>query len=197
MVLTKEKVHHISINDKNSIVQQLATKAIEYNTNPPFVFVVNFVIPLGSFVIYFTSDRDEPSVGDSKFDALMNRFLTGSDEFRNDRLKLIPSVTDGSWIVKNACGSKPAILGRKIPMAYYRGNHHFEVVVDVTQNPMARSVCGLVAEQLKHLSICLAFVLEGRNSNELPERILGAIQFSRLDLMQCRPLERASKSDLQ
>ena len=101
-------------------------------------------------------------------------------------------------MVKRACGTTPAIIGRKIPISYYRGANYFEVsetahalliihlimqiVVDITKNSAANSICRLVIDQVAHLSVCLAFVIEARSNEELPEQILGAIEFSRINL---------------
>ena len=35
-------------------------------------------------------------------------------------LKLIPSVPQGSWIIKQAVGGTPVLLGNKIHTTYYR-----------------------------------------------------------------------------
>jgi len=39
---------------------------------------------------------------------------------RDNMLKLIPSVPQGSWIIKQAVGSTPVLLGNKIHTTYYR-----------------------------------------------------------------------------
>ena len=116
-------------------------------------------------------------------------------------------VREGSWVVKNACGTTPAIIGRKLPLSYYHGNTYFEVRkiknesffahclqvdIDITKNRTANSICRLVIDQVAHLSICLAFVLEARNNEELPEQILGAIEFSRINLSNCVQFSKLS-----
>lgn len=39
---------------------------------------------------------------------------------RDNMLKLIPSVPQGSWIIKQAVGSTPVLLGNKIHTSYHR-----------------------------------------------------------------------------
>ena len=39
---------------------------------------------------------------------------------RHNMLKLIPSVPQGSWIIKQAVGSTPVLLGNKIGTTYHR-----------------------------------------------------------------------------
>lgn len=53
------------------------------------------------------------------------RFLAGGDSKqalgrRNNTFKLIPRVTQGSWIVKQAVGTTPCLLGNKIDTQYYQ-----------------------------------------------------------------------------
>ena len=90
VLLKQQSLHHVAMRDPNNIVQQLARKAQAMKVDPPFVLVINFVIPIGNFVAYFSSDNPSPATGNAKFDRLMDRFLHGSDEYRSDRLKLIP-----------------------------------------------------------------------------------------------------------
>ena len=39
---------------------------------------------------------------------------------RHNMLKLIPSVPQGSWVIKQAVGSTPVLLGNKISTTYHR-----------------------------------------------------------------------------
>ncbi|KAK9218339.1 hypothetical protein WN943_006976 [Citrus x changshan-huyou] len=59
--------------------------------------------------------------------SLLQRFVDGDDEFRNSRLKLIPSVPKGSWIVRQSVGSTPCSLGKVVNCNYIRGPKYLEV----------------------------------------------------------------------
>ena len=54
------------------------------------------------------------------------RFIEGdvrdpaANSKRHNMLKLIPSVPQGSWIIKQAVGSTPVLLGNKISTTYHR-----------------------------------------------------------------------------
>ena len=37
--------------------------------------------------------------------------------------KLIPSVVKGSWVIKQAVGNTPVLLGKKLTTRYYRQGH--------------------------------------------------------------------------
>ena len=41
-----------------------------------------------------------------------HRFIKGTTATRNQMLKLIPHVAEGSWIIKQSVGTTPAILGK-------------------------------------------------------------------------------------
>ena len=39
---------------------------------------------------------------------------------RHNTFKLIPRVTKGSWVIRNAVGSTPVLLGKKLTTKYFR-----------------------------------------------------------------------------
>ena len=53
-----------------------------------------------------------------------DRFLAGDDKEAEQRrscmFKLIPSVVKGSWVIKQAVGNTPVLLGKKLTTRYYR-----------------------------------------------------------------------------
>ena len=59
-------------------------------------------------------------------DSFLSRFLAGgcNDEVANQRrhgtLKLIPRISQGAWFVKQAVGTTPCLLGRKLTTHYHR-----------------------------------------------------------------------------
>lgn len=98
-------------------------------------------------VFYFVMKQLEPG-------SLLQHFVDGDDEFRNSRLKLIPSVpkvrsrsalaaplaqnllrralsasppVQGSWIVRQSVGSTPCLLGKAVDCTYIRGSTYLEV----------------------------------------------------------------------
>jgi len=58
------------------------------------------------------------------FDRVLARFMHGDDEEdvkrRHNTFKLIPRVTKGSWVIRNAVGSTPVLLGKKLTTKYFR-----------------------------------------------------------------------------
>ena len=68
---------------------------------------------------------------------LLERFCSGSDAFRNARFKILPNVSEGSWLVKNGVGNTPALLGKTLKQRFHRGEGYFEVDVDCNSSPAA------------------------------------------------------------
>ncbi|BDA46094.1 probable translocator protein at N-terminal half [Coccomyxa sp. Obi] len=130
------------------------------------------------------------------FDVTMMRFLEAEgdpkevDKRRHGAFKIIPRITEGSWVVKQAVGQNtPVLLGRKLTTKYFRGPNYIEVDVDVGSSRSAANVVGLVQGALKSLVIDLAVLLEGHCTEELPERLLGTCRLEHLDLSAAAHLE--------
>lgn len=117
--------------------------------------------------------------------ALYDAFIEGSDADRDAVLKIIPRVFDGPWLVRQAVGkgNKAAKLAEHIELTYYRGPNHFEVNVDVSASAMGNRILGVVRAYVASVAVDLGFVLEGTCDAELPERLLGALRFHSLDVI--------------
>jgi len=153
---------------------------------PNFIFCVNLVIPHTHFfhaAFYFGLD-DISLIQDTStsFGRVANRFFFGdSDEYRNEVFKLIPRIVEGNFIVKRAVGSRPALLGKKIPQTHIRTDRFFEIIVNVAAEKVASSIVKISLGYAKTMSCDMAFLLEGNDSSELPEQILGAVRVINLD----------------
>jgi hypothetical protein len=88
-------------------------------------------------------------------------FTTDDDEFRNSRIKLIPCIVDGNWLVRQAVGtSKPVIIGRKLTNTYDVEENLIEIGIDVNSSIVARQITGISLTYAASLIVDLAFVLE-------------------------------------
>ena len=117
--------------------------------------------------------------------ALYDSFIEGSDSDRDGVLKIIPRVFDGPWLVRQAVGkgNKAAKLAEHIELTYYRGPNYFEVDVDVSASAVGNRVLGVVRAYVASVAVDLGFFLEGICDEELPERLLGALRFHSLDVV--------------
>ncbi|KAL6556460.1 Protein ENHANCED DISEASE RESISTANCE 2 [Orobanche gracilis] len=128
-----------------------------------------------SMVFYFVAMNLVPG-------SLLQRFVDGDDEFRNSRLKLIPSVPKGSWIVRQSVGSTPCLLGKAVDCNYIRGPKYLEIDVDIGSSTVANGVLGLVIGVITTLVVDMAFLVQANATDELPERLIGAVRVSHIEL---------------
>ncbi|KAL6549802.1 Protein ENHANCED DISEASE RESISTANCE 2 [Orobanche minor] len=143
-----------------------------------FSIIFNLQVPGSthySMVFYFVAKNLVPG-------SLLQRFVDGDDEFRNSRLKLIPSVPKGSWIVRQSVGSTPCLLGKAVDCNYIRGPKYLEIDVDIGSSTVANGVLGLVIGVITTLVVDMAFLVQANATDELPERLIGAVRVSHIEL---------------
>ncbi|CAN4077301.1 unnamed protein product [Withania somnifera] len=143
-----------------------------------FTLIINLQVPGSthySMIFYFVMKKLIPG-------SLLQRFVDGDDEFRNSRMKLIPSVPKGSWIVRQSVGSSPCLLGKAVDCNYIRGPKYLEIDVDVGSSTVANGVMGLVIGVITSLVVDMAFVVQGNTPDELPEPLIGAARVCHIEL---------------
>ncbi|EEC67085.1 hypothetical protein OsI_33873 [Oryza sativa Indica Group] len=165
-----KRMDHVA-RRKGCAVQVAAEKGL-------FALAVNLQVPGTtnySMVFYFVTKKLIPN-------SLLQRFVDGDDEFRNSRFKLIPSVPKGSWIVRQSVGSTPCLLGKAVDITYIRGPNYLEIDVDIGSSTVANGVLGLVCGVITTLVVDMAFLVQGNTYEELPERLIGAVRVSHIEL---------------
>ncbi|KAL3940498.1 MAG: hypothetical protein SGBAC_004973 [Bacillariaceae sp.] len=154
-------------------------------------FLINFLLPFGNFVAYFTVPPLDKFPG--TLASVWSKFVKGDQQYRDARLKLLPIVMEGPWIVKAAVGNgtAPALLGKVIPLQYYfqEGNEKrkaiYEVDVIITASSIAKGILSVVKGHTKSLSIAFAIIIEAAEQEELPETALCSFQIHKLHLEHC------------
>ncbi|KAH9687041.1 protein ENHANCED DISEASE RESISTANCE 2-like [Citrus sinensis] len=114
--------------------------------------------------------------------SLLRRFVDGDDEFCNSRLKVIPSVPKGSWIVRQSVGSTTCLLGKADDCNYLHGPKCVEIDVDIGSSTVANGVLGLVNGVITTLVVDMAFLVRVNTTDELPERLIGVVRVSHTEL---------------
>ncbi len=157
-------------------------------------FIVNFLLPFGNLVAYFSV----PSLSDMprNIAIVWEKFVRGDQQYRDGKLKLLPVVVDGPWIVRKAVGpgTSPAMLGRDLPLQYYFNEPNagrkgiYEVDVLISASRIARGILNVVKGHTKSITIAFAFILEAAEQAELPETVLCAFQVHSLNLENCPQL---------
>ena len=153
--------------------------------------MVNFLLPFGNVVAYFTVPPLEEMPANVA--NVWTKFIEGNQQYQDGKLKLLPVVVDGPWIVKKAVGpgTSPAMIGKDLPLQYYFtepiGNIKgvYEVDILVTASRIARGILNVVKGHAKSLTIALAFIIEASEETELPETVLCAFQVHSLHLEDC------------
>ncbi|KAL7259680.1 hypothetical protein ACSBR1_005546 [Camellia fascicularis] len=162
----------------SSLVQSQAGKKL------PFILIVNLQVPARpnySLVLYYASDRPVNK------DSLLDKFVNGSDMFRDSRFKLIPRIVEGYWMVKRAVGTKACLLGKAVTCKYHRQDNFLEIDVEIGSSSVARSVISLVLGYVPSIVVDLAILIEAEEEEELPEYILGTVRLNRVKLESAAP----------
>jgi hypothetical protein len=156
--------------------------------------LVNFLLPFGNFVTYFTIPEDMPE----NILNIWNKFKNGDQLYRDARFKLLPVVIEGPWIVKKAvgAGTAPALLSQSIPLQYYfthetdKKKGIYEIDVIITASRIAKGILNVVKSHTDRLTIALGFIIEATTEAELPEIVLGSCQLHSLNLELCPQLPK-------
>ena len=168
-------------------------------------FLVNFRLPWGVLIFYFEiPDRFVPwiqkghdhSIDASNLPSLdsmtpgdrtLCRFLSGTQQHKDEVWKIVPVVVEGPWIVKQAVGGKPAIIGTKLPVSYIyqpaEGDKamYLEADLDIVASSAARGILSVVRSSTQSLTLDLGFVVQGMKEDELPEQMMVGCRLHGLD----------------
>ena len=169
-------------------------------------FLINFRLPWGILVLYYEipekflpyvkkrydsswADKNVPPIDQmSPAERCAARFLMGDDEHKNESLKILPKVVIGPWIVKSVVGTKPAIIGNKLPINYvYQPQEgkdkqlYLEADLDIVASSAARKILSVVRSYTQGLTLDLGFLVEGKQPDELPEQMLVGTRLHGLD----------------
>ena len=150
--------------------------------------------PYGSELL---SDVDIERV--EAFDRLLQQFIDGDDEFRDSTLKIIPRVSEGSWVVKKGVGRVPAILGKKVAQSYYinrneDGSSVVEIDADLATSRIAGQIVGLIKSYCKTIVVDMSFLLQGDSEETLPESLIGGIRIHKADMDRVQHYDESSKA---
>jgi Protein ENHANCED DISEASE RESISTANCE 2, C-terminal/START domain len=162
-------------------------------SSPPVSLVSTWAAPMplmdadpADLISQFEKEHGPCPDNVSSFFRSFTEFLSGdgpeADKLRNKRFKLIPNISQGSWIIKQSVGTTPVILGQKLRTKYFRGERYFEVDVDIGASSVAASITNLVCGATKSLAVDLGVLLEGQIPQHLPEQLVGTVRLDKLDL---------------
>ena len=157
-----------------------------------FIFTVHFDLS-GCHVVLSFELIEEVLEGDPAFAACWRRFLQGDDKYKSERLKLITSVVEASWIVRKAIGKPvPVLIGNKLKTHWKQTPNSLECTVDVTSSMAATAIVAVVKPAARSVVLDLVLLIEGRAEDELPERVIGVARCINHDFSKYPPLLAAT-----
>jgi len=155
--------------------------------DPSFFFVCAWMIPGPPFHFMVQLFRRAVKPGDDPpFDTAWERFVAGDDAYRNSRLKQIALFQEAPWMVKatmsNLGGLRPCIIGNKLTTQHFTGHNYVEVNMDVSSSKVASMLKGVILKSAAGMVIDCAWLIEGQEEDELPERLVGASRWTHCDM---------------
>ena len=165
------------------------------------LIIHNMMIPpLQAVLVFALDDHDlcwmrDPEKPETK---LWKRWLDLPTTEREYRLKLMARVVDGPWLARKAIANKPIVHGGKFPIQFDEvKDDYVEISCDCLQSSRsAKNIVSVLCGAGSSLVIDCVLVLEGREDDELPERILGGGRFqfpNTSDPPQLLPLAQANE----
>jgi hypothetical protein len=165
--------------------------------------MINFQFPWGNLLLYYevpaklTKYLSESTVAlDPSLTAsetTLAAWLQGDEAYRNDRLKLIPYVAEGPWIVRSMVTGKPALIGKKLPVRYQLTPADaatgqaavLECTLDIgSGSATAKRIVSVCRRYMSALTVDVGFVIQADTAAELPEQMLGSIRIHGVDPLQ-------------
>ncbi|KAJ7529011.1 hypothetical protein O6H91_15G030300 [Diphasiastrum complanatum] len=174
------KLDHVLARSDNRVMDALY-KAHENGYGlKSFIFAVNLQVPgreHRSCVFYYVAEDPIPH------GSLLYRFIHEDDSFRNSRFKLINRIVRGPWIVRATVGNHAAcLLGKALTCHYLKGPNYLEIDVDIGSSTVANYILHLALGYVNSVAVDMAFLVESQSDDELPERLLGAVRISQIEM---------------
>jgi len=116
----------------------------------------------------------------SELPKLFLDFLEKGDDFRNNRLKMIPKVVRGPWIVRKSVQSVPIIIGRKVTLTFFQGKDYLECDMLCDSSFLASSIISFARPMAESITVQLQWTVEGHSEDELPERLFAGVMFQNM-----------------
>lgn len=169
--------------------------------------LINFRFPWGFMALYFEikpnivpymTDSSKPIDENlSPPEQTLAKWLQGSTAYKNERLKLIPYVAEGPWVVRNMVTGRPAIIGKKLPVSYdldvgsKRQAPLLSATLDIgNSTATAKRIVSVCRRYMSSLTVDIGFVIQSELAAELPEQMLGSIRIHGPDPLKAPTLRK-------
>ena len=88
-------------------------------------------------------------------------------------------------MVKKLVKTVPVLIGQKIPVSYFGSyeERYLEITLDITRGgKFANSIVNTCAGAADAITVDMGFLIQGSDSSELPELMLGAFRLHHVDM---------------
>ncbi|GAB5373221.1 hypothetical protein AAMO2058_001731700 [Amorphochlora amoebiformis] len=163
-------------------------------------FVQTWLVP-GHYTVVNLYVRTLGKGEDPAFDMAFSAFQRGDEKYRNDRIKFIAQIIEAPSVIYGTVngilgGLRPALLGRKLTCYHYNGPNYIEMDVDTGSSIFVATAATLMIKTFARIIANTAFLIEGRNKSELPERILVGHCYERVHINKIKiPFAYKNESD--
>eukprot|EP00316_Scyphosphaera_apsteinii_P009524 CAMPEP_0119349652 /NCGR_PEP_ID=MMETSP1333-20130426/109660_1 /TAXON_ID=418940 /ORGANISM="Scyphosphaera apsteinii, Strain RCC1455" /LENGTH=234 /DNA_ID=CAMNT_0007362253 /DNA_START=60 /DNA_END=761 /DNA_ORIENTATION=+ len=120
---------------------------------------------------------------------MIDRCAEPGSTFFADRIKVLPYLAAGAgWVMSKLVNNQPGLICAALETRQFQGDGYIEVDIDAEGfksgpfSTFAKKIIDVVRPKVASLVIDLAFMLQGNEEAELPERLIGSIRLARLDL---------------
>uniref|UniRef100_A0A6V3UJ17 Protein ENHANCED DISEASE RESISTANCE 2 C-terminal domain-containing protein n=1 Tax=Lotharella globosa TaxID=91324 RepID=A0A6V3UJ17_9EUKA len=160
-------------------------KFLDDNSDKEY-FIQTWLVP-GHFTVVSLYERTLERGKDAVFDRLYDKFRYGDPIFQKERFKFIPEIIDAPWAIKKTVqilsGSiRPVLLSKRLKTSFHNGKNYFEVSVDTGSSYAVGMAASTMVKSFAKIVANLSFLVEGRDEQELPERVIAAHSFSKVDV---------------
>eukprot|EP00307_Rebecca_sp_RCC1486_P009561 CAMPEP_0119405746 /NCGR_PEP_ID=MMETSP1335-20130426/328_1 /TAXON_ID=259385 /ORGANISM="Chrysoculter rhomboideus, Strain RCC1486" /LENGTH=375 /DNA_ID=CAMNT_0007429787 /DNA_START=75 /DNA_END=1202 /DNA_ORIENTATION=+ len=118
---------------------------------------------------------------------LYDHFVAAEPAWRDRRLKILANCTGGPLAIRTAVPSRPAVIGNKMPLRWHRHERSLEVVLDVAFSSVAAPVWRLMRGVTRKVVLDLALIIEAKEDEQLPEQVLGCMQWHKPNIADAQP----------
>jgi hypothetical protein len=136
---------------------------------------------------------------------IRQRFLNGSDEYRAERLKVVPVVVEGPSSVKQLVPDSVALPNGFVPVRWIKRKEEtdidgttlcpmFEVELDLMALRSMRFLAGIVFKKLKSLVVDIAIVIQKEGE---PSACIAMWRFNKIDYQGCPRLPPRELSEAE
>jgi len=170
-VMEKDREFYFVLNFLVRAKDRTLDKKKKIKTESWINWIFYFALPKGA--------RKDKS--NTQFFRCFDNLLSGDEKSRNHRVKVIPCVAEGPWIVRAAIGGgkeshkgvTPTLVGEKVTVSYFEGDDFLEIDYNTAIDAVAVTSAKLAFEHSKKLVVDAGVVLQAENPDELPEKMLG------------------------